>query len=381
MPRCERAGVETMGSEFFQRTGRTACVALALFVFSASAVFAQAIVDARRIEFTPSADHNAIDPDGTILVTSYSLQVVLAGTTTVVQTVNLGKPTPETDGMIRLDFVALLPAALVPGVGYEALLTALGPGGSSAASRSNGFSFTPICNTPSISPAGQSVGAAAGSGSSNVTAGAGCPWGAISNSSWITLTSGPSGSGDGTATFSFSANTAATSRVGTLTIAGATFTLTQAGASCSYTISSTSQSVAASGGTGTVSVTAGTGCAWTATSGASWVTITSGATGSGGGSGVHCRGEHRRYVALSHAHNRWKDFYRKPGGGALHVHRDSGGAHGSEERRVRHNRRHHRVRMRMVCLEPSVMDHRQRIGNRQRRRDLHSRSKRDHRLS
>ena len=93
----------------FSENGRTACLALALFVLSASGVLAQSIVDARRIEFTPSADHNAVDPNGTVLVTSYSLQVVLAGTTTAVQTANLGKPAPETDGMIRLDFVALLP--------------------------------------------------------------------------------------------------------------------------------------------------------------------------------------------------------------------------------------------------------------------------------
>lgn len=94
------------------------------------AVSAQSIIDARRVEFTPSADHNATDPTtGAALVTNYTLQVFVAGGTTAVSNANLGRPAPDPDGMIRLDYVALLTTALTPGVIYESVVSAVGPGG------------------------------------------------------------------------------------------------------------------------------------------------------------------------------------------------------------------------------------------------------------
>jgi Zn-dependent metalloprotease len=83
--------------------------------------------------------------------------------------------------------------------------------------------------TFSISPTSASQPAAGGTGSVSVTATAGCSWSAVSNSAFITITSGASGTGSGTVNYSVAANTATTSRTGTLTIAGLTFTVTQAG--------------------------------------------------------------------------------------------------------------------------------------------------------
>jgi Zn-dependent metalloprotease len=83
--------------------------------------------------------------------------------------------------------------------------------------------------TYSISPTSASQPAGGGTGSVSVTAGAGCSWTATSNATFITITGGSSGSGNGTVTYSVAANTATTSRTGTLTIAGKTFTVTQAG--------------------------------------------------------------------------------------------------------------------------------------------------------
>ena len=73
-----------------------------------------------------------------------------------------------------------------------------------------------------------------------------------SNAPWITVTSGATGSGNGTVTFSVAANTGA-QRTGTLTIAGQTFTVTQAAAPppCRTSIAPPSQSIGAAGGTGT----------------------------------------------------------------------------------------------------------------------------------
>lgn len=83
----------------------------------------------------------------------------------------------------------------------------------------------------SLTPASLSTGAAAVVGSLSVTATAGCPWTAVSNTGWITVTSGASGSGNGSVAYSVAANTSTSARSGTLTIAGQTFTVTQAGVS------------------------------------------------------------------------------------------------------------------------------------------------------
>lgn len=83
--------------------------------------------------------------------------------------------------------------------------------------------------TYSINPTSSSQPAGGGTGSVSVTAGAGCNWTAVSNATFITITSGSSGSGNGTVNYSVAANTGASSRNGTMTIAGLTFTVTQAG--------------------------------------------------------------------------------------------------------------------------------------------------------
>jgi Zn-dependent metalloprotease len=83
--------------------------------------------------------------------------------------------------------------------------------------------------TYSISPTSSSQPASGGTGSVSVTAGAGCAWSAVSNASFITITSGTSGSGSGTVNYSVAANTGTASRTGTMTIAGQTFTVNQAG--------------------------------------------------------------------------------------------------------------------------------------------------------
>ncbi len=84
--------------------------------------------------------------------------------------------------------------------------------------------------TFSINPTSASVAAGGATGSVSVSATAGCTWSAVSNASFITITAGASGTGNGTVSYSVASNTASTSRTGTLTIAGQTFTVTQAGA-------------------------------------------------------------------------------------------------------------------------------------------------------
>ena len=224
-----------------------------LVVGSAIALSAQTVVDPRYVEFTPSADHNTLASDGTPLVQRYSLSVFPVGSSTATATTDLGKPTPS-GGIIRVDllqFLQTIPTGLV----FEARVTAVGPGGSTASSVSNGFSFQAAC-APTLNSTSQSVGSGATTGSVGVTAGSGCTWSAVSNAGWITLSGATSGNGNGTVPYNVAANASTSARSGTLTVAGQTYTVNQAALSCSYSVSPTSQSVAAGGGTGSTSVTA-----------------------------------------------------------------------------------------------------------------------------
>lgn len=102
---------------------------------------------------------------------------------------------------------------------------------------SNALRFTVIgaaCNY-TLSATTQSFSASGGTGSVNVSASSGCNWTAGSNASWITITSGNSGNGNGTVNFAVAANTSSASRTGTLTIAGRTYTVTQAGSATEFT--------------------------------------------------------------------------------------------------------------------------------------------------
>ena len=68
-------------------------------------------------------------------------------------------------------------------------------------------------------------------GSVSVSTAAGCSWTASSNASWLTVTSGASGSGNGTVKFLAAPDTGTSSRLGTLTVAGWAIQFTEQGTS------------------------------------------------------------------------------------------------------------------------------------------------------
>jgi hypothetical protein len=81
--------------------------------------------------------------------------------------------------------------------------------------------------TYSINPKKQSINENGGAGTPiAVSAGTGCSWTATSNDSWITITSGSTGSANGTVRFNVAANSGK-KRTGTLTVAGQTFMVDQ----------------------------------------------------------------------------------------------------------------------------------------------------------
>lgn len=154
----------------------------------------------------------------------------------------------------------------------------------------------------SISPASGTAAFGGDSGTVTVSAtAANCPWTATSNAPWLTITSGASGTGNGTVTYAAAANTSADPRTGSITVAGQNFTVTQTGVPhYALNISKTGQ------GTGTITSTdgiinCGTGCSAIYPSTAT-VTLTatpdSGATFAGW-SGGGCSGVGTCTVAMS----------------------------------------------------------------------------------
>ncbi|MGD0235529.1 MAG: BACON domain-containing carbohydrate-binding protein, partial [Syntrophorhabdales bacterium] len=108
---------------------------------------------------------------------------------------------------------------------------------------------------------------------------------AASNASWITITSGSSGSGNGTVTYTVAANSATSSRSGTMTLGGQTHTATQAGTSptCSVTLSSWGVNLGYASRQAPVQVYASSTCSWSASANVPWISFFSGTTGSGNG--------------------------------------------------------------------------------------------------
>ena len=141
--------------------------------------------------------------------------------------------------------------------------------------------------TTLIEPTGRSHTYSSASGQTiNVSAASStCAWTAISNNSWITITNGASGTGNGSVTYSIAANNGA-QRTGTITIGRQSFTVTQAPYVCAgYTLNPTSRSHPGSAASNqTISIIAASStCAWTAVSNDDWITITGGTSGTGNG--------------------------------------------------------------------------------------------------
>jgi hypothetical protein len=136
-----------------------------------------------------------------------------------------------------------------------------------------------------IVPTSHSFIAAGWTGVVSVTAPGACNWTATSNDSWIAVLSVSTTNGSGAVTYSVAANTAASPRSGTITIAGQTFTVNQQGtaASCAYSLLPIEQNSPANGGSSGVSVSAGSGCSWSAISNDSWITDVDPPSGSGDG--------------------------------------------------------------------------------------------------
>ncbi len=151
-----------------------------------------------------------------------------------------------------------------------------------------------------VVPTGRSHGAGEEDGSFAVEAPAGCAWTAAPSASWVMVTAGASGSGNGTVSYRLEANSGTAARSATIEVPGpppvgsqvapspggasATFTVTQAGAeACTYVLSPAGRSHGAGEETGGFTVSAPVGCSWAANRTALWIEVTEGLSGSGNG--------------------------------------------------------------------------------------------------
>ena len=278
-------------------------------------------MDPRVVEFDPSPDHSATLA-GQAVVTRYDLEFYLVGGAQAVRVTNLGKPSPQGDGKIRVDFTSLLNPWPAAGTTYEARVAAVGPNGTGRSTGSNTFAFTSPCSS-SISPGNVSVGGGASSGTVAVTAVGGCPWTATSGAAWLSITAGGGGTGNGAVSYSVAANATTAQRQGNLSIAGQTFTVTQA-AGCTYSITPTATNVASGASTGNVAVSAGASCPWSAASSGKldlnhrrrvWI-------GSGDGE-LLGGGKYRHDVTHRLGHDRRADVLGHAGRGPLQLHAQS----------------------------------------------------------
>jgi hypothetical protein len=121
---------------------------------------------------------------------------------------------------------AAVPAANISNAGSEAV-TVVNPLPGGGTSNSAAFPVNLIC-TFTLTPPSTVFPATAATGTVAVAAAPGCVWSAASLNSYLTITSGSAGSGNGTVSFALTADSSS-ARVGTLAIAGQDVTISQNG--------------------------------------------------------------------------------------------------------------------------------------------------------
>ena len=135
-----------------------------------------------------------------------------------------------------------------------------------------------------LSPSGRTHSSASETGLVNVTTLAGCAWTTINTNSWITITSGTNGVGNGGVGYRVETNAGTLARAGVLVIAGKNFAVAQEQFICSYKISPVARTHGYGSSTGMLSVTTSGDCAWNVANTNDWITITSVTNNTGSGS-------------------------------------------------------------------------------------------------
>ncbi|MCU0246554.1 MAG: hypothetical protein MUC42_08265 [Bryobacter sp.] len=104
-------------------------------------------------------------------------------------------------------------------------------------------------------------------------------WTAVSPVSWIQITSGAAGNGNGSITYVVQPNQTTQARTANLTIGTTTFAVRQVGAACTFSVAPATVNVSAAGGSGQFNITTIAGCTWGVSSSVPWARATVGSTG------------------------------------------------------------------------------------------------------
>jgi hypothetical protein len=142
----------------------------------------------------------------------------------------------------------------------------------SAAGRTFTVSQAAASCTYAVAPTAHNVGAGGGSGSFSVSTQAGCGWSAGSNASWLRVTSGASGSGNGQVGFAADPNSSVSARSAALAVSGQVVAVSQDGLGCSYSVTPGDATVSPAGGSGQFVLSTGTSCSWNVVSSQGWLT-------------------------------------------------------------------------------------------------------------
>jgi len=118
-------------------------------------------------------------------------------------------------------YVDVAPCVLIALIGGGSAPPCLSVSSTTTGSQEQGCTF-------SLSGSDRSFDATGGTGNVSVDTSSGCAWSATSSASWLTVTSGASGTGTGAVVFQVAANTTGQARTASLSIGGQTFTVNQA---------------------------------------------------------------------------------------------------------------------------------------------------------
>jgi hypothetical protein len=116
-------------------------------------------------------------------------------------------------------------------------------------------------------------GPSGGTGSLSVNLSRECAWSATTTATWIEITSGREGQGDGSIAYRVHANTDPVTRRAAIAVGEKRVDMTQEGAPCRFSLSRSGDSIAADGGQTRVDISTHQACHWTAAANVQWVTL------------------------------------------------------------------------------------------------------------
>ena len=135
---------------------------------------------------------------------------------------------------------------------------------------------------PSLGSPSASFGASGGTGSVTVNVERECEWTATPSATWIVVTAGKEGQGDGTVAYRVTENADPLSRRGSIAVAGQTTQIAQEAAPCRFGVAPGELNAPSAGDDLSIDVRTHAACSWTTSRDASWVSL-SPAAGKGDG--------------------------------------------------------------------------------------------------